>query len=119
MDTTEGFDQKRLERCIEIHKAIWENWQKTRHLAYTVRATQRLKGLSLDELQKQPFVVGVGEKLEEIPFFDMLMVLSMIEQTGNALDRKSGELNMSYPRSFTDAEAARLLLAFPIETPLD
>jgi hypothetical protein len=117
MDTKDIFDQKRLERCIAIHQAIWKNWQETRHLAYTVRATQRLKGLSLEELQKQAFAVGLGDKLEEIPFFDMLMVLSMIEQTCLALESKSGVVNMNYPRSFTDAEAARLILGFKIETP--
>ena len=119
MDAEDVFDQTRLERCIQIHKAILQHWMETKQLAYTVRATQRLKGLSLEELQKQKFAVGVGQKIEEIPFFDMLMVLSMIEQTGNALDSKRGELTMHYPRSFTDAEAARLILGFKIETPHD
>ena len=117
MATEDIFDQKRLDRCIAIHQAICKNWQETRYLDYTIRATERLTGLSHEELQKQKFAVGVGENLEVIPFFDLLMVLSMIEQTGKALDSKQGVLNMNYPRSFTDAEAARLILGFKIEAP--
>jgi hypothetical protein len=118
MAAADVFDQKRLERCIAIHQTIMQSWQDTGQLTYTVRATQRLAGLSLDELQKQTFAVGVGEKLQEIPFFDMLMVLSMLEQTSSALQSKSGELKMIYPRSFSDAEAARLISAIHLETPM-
>ena len=118
MDATEGLDQKRKERCIAIHQAIVQHWQETKHLAYTVRATQPVNGLSLADLRKQNFAVGVGQTLEAIPFDDMLVVLSMIEQTCNALQSKSGELAMNYPASFTDAEAARLMSGFKLETPL-
>lgn len=118
MDATEDFDQKRKERCIAIHQAIVQHWQETKHLAYRVRATQPVNGLSMTELRKQNFAVGVGQKLEEIPFLDMLVVLSMIEQTCNALQSKSGELTMNYPSTFTDAEAARLMSGFKMETPL-
>ena len=87
METREIFNQSRMERCAAIQRAILENWQKTTGLPYTVRATDKVAGLSLPELRLQYFAVGAGEDLTEIPFHDMLVVFVLLEQTTAAMRR--------------------------------
>jgi len=66
----EIFNQKRMERCQTIYSEIMENWQKTNFFTYTVKATDSVQGIMLDELRKRYFAVGLGDNLVEIPFAD-------------------------------------------------
>jgi hypothetical protein len=124
MDTREIFNQSRMERCASIHRAILENWQRTATSPYTVRATESVAGLTLQELRLQYFAVGAGEDLTEIPFHDMLVVFVMIEHTTAALrklDRNvpEGTIEFKIWTVFPDQEAIRLLSKIRIETPFD
>lgn len=125
MDDTEIFSQSRVERCMAIQRSIMDNWQKTNQFQYTVRATEKVEGLTLTELRKQYFAVGVGDKLTEVPFHDMLVVFSMIEQEWAALKNHVGSdateftINYAFTTAFHDEEAVRLLSAIQIQTPFD
>ena len=39
-----------------------------------------IHGMAFDDLRRQYFSVGVGDDLSDIPFHDMLLVFSMLEQ---------------------------------------
>lgn len=124
MSTKEIFNQSRMERCAAIHRAILENWQKTNASPYTVRATEAVAGLPLNDLRLQYFAVGAGEQLTEIPFHDMLVVFVMIEQTTAAMRRldknaTAGTIQFKISTVFPDEEALRLLSKIRIETPFD
>lgn len=129
MSTSESFSQQRMDRCTEIQRAIMTNWQKTNTFTYVVRATESVSGIELAELRKHYFTVGVGDDVCDIPFHDMLVVFSMIEQECAALNERKNnpeaksetEFTIRYQIStdFPDEEAARLLSGIQIETPFD
>ena len=129
MDPREIFSQWRMERCARIQRAILDNWQKSASSPsvispYTVRATDRLAGLSLSELRLQYFAVGAGDELTDLPFHDMLVVFVMLEQTTAAmrrLDRNTsdGTIEFRFDTVFPDQEVLRLLSKIRIETPFD
>lgn len=124
MLTREVFNQLRMERCMTIHRAILENWQKSNTSPYTVRATESVAGLTLPDLRLQYFAVGAGEDLTDIPFHDMLVVFVMIEQTTAAMRRldknaTAGTIEFRFSTNFSDDEAQRLLAKIRIETPFD
>ena len=102
-----------------------DNWHKTNAFTYTVRATDPIEGITFDELRKRYFAIGIGEDLTEIPFIDMLVVFSMIEQEAKAIknrpDKKAkrGEIKYQVTTDYSDEDAARLLSAIQIETPFD
>lgn len=118
-----------MNRCAEIQRAIMANWQETKSLSYVVRATESVTGVDLDELRKHYFTVGVGDNLRDIPFHDMLVVFSMIEQACAALEKRKSnpktkaerEFAIQYQIStdFPDEEAVRILSGIQIETPFD
>ncbi len=60
-------------------------WRINNSFQYIVRATESVDGLALADLRKHYFAVGIGNHLTEIPFHDMLVVFSMIEQEVAAL----------------------------------
>lgn len=122
----EVFNQKRMDRCAKIQRAIMINWQKNNKFDYTVRATQAVSGMLLEDFRKQYFIVGVGNDLTELPFTDMLVIFSMIEQETNALKQrkpikgeKEFKVKFQISTFFSDEEAARLLSSIRIETPFD
>ncbi len=100
-------------------------WRINKSLQFTARATESIEGLSLANLRKHYFAVGVGNALTEIPFHDMLVVFSMIEQEVAALKNRpmssATEFTIKYQitTDFPDDEAVRLLLQFQVETPHD
>lgn len=122
---SEVFNQKRMDRCSKIKAAIMENWRRTNSFTYTVRTTCPVEGMTLDALRKQYFVVGVGDDLVEIPFVDMLVVFSMIEQECEALRKmrppfpKTFRVKYRIDTAFSDERAARLLASIRIESPFD
>ena len=129
MSTSEIFSQDRMNRCAEIQHAIMTNWQQTNSFNYVVRATESVAGIELSELRKHYFTVGVGDNLRDIPFHDMLVVFSTIEQQCAALEKRKNDPNAKNEQEFTikyqistdfpDEEAARLLSGIQIETPFD
>jgi len=129
MNTSETFSESRMDRCAKIQRSIMDNWQRTNSFTYVVRATESLGGADLDQLRKQYFSVGVGDQLQEIPFHDLLVVFSMIEQEFAALEdyrretngRAEAQFTINYQIStnFPDEEAVRLLSGIRIEMPFD
>jgi len=125
MDDSEVFNQKRMDRCAVIQQSIMTNWQRTNSFTYTCRATDSVHGLSLGELRTRYFAVGVEDEVTEIPFHDMLVVFSMIDQECKALknrvDKTATDFQIHYEITthFPDPEAARLLSEIRIETPFD
>lgn len=129
MSKSETFNQVRMDRCTKIQRSIMENWQRTNAFTYIVRATESLDGSELDALRKQYFTVGVNNELQDIPFHDMLVVFSMIEQECAALEKHKQETKDSPQTEFTikyqistdfpDEEAVRLLSGIRIEMPHD
>src|SRR5581483_11270938 len=123
--TGETFNQKRMDRCLRIATAITENWRKTNSFTYTVRATQAVHGLSLDDLRTHYFAVVVGGDLTDLPFVDLLVVFSIIEQEAAALRTRTDKTAKNFKLSFQittdwpDEEAVRLLSRIRIETPHD
>lgn len=131
MKDGEIFSQQRMDRCVKIEQAIMANWQKTKSLAYTVRCTDSVEGISLGEFRKRYFTVGVGTALTDIPFIDLLVVFSLLEQqvadlkAEMARQKKKGARNKEFSvrsrisTSYTDEEAVRILSQIRIETPHD
>ncbi len=125
MTTAEVFNQRRMDRCIAIQRSIMDSWRLNNSFQYVVRATESVEGLSLADLRKQYVTVGVGERLTEIPFHDMLVVFSLIEQEFTALKNRTKSsateftIKFQISTDFTDDEAARLLSQIHIETPHD
>jgi hypothetical protein len=122
---SEIFNQSRMDRCAKIQRAIMEDWRKTNSFNYTVRATQSVYGISLDELRTHYFSVGVGDDLTELPFTDMLVVFSMIEQECAALTNRPNKPETDFTirymvtTDWPDEEAVRLRSRMRIETPFD
>ncbi len=123
---SEVFSKDRMRRCTEIQRRIMDAWQATNSLRYVVRATEPVVGLELSDLRNQYFAVGTEGNVTEIPFHDMLVVFSLIEQEAAALkarDRTPGEtefkVSFRISTSFTDEEAARMLSWIRIESPHD
>jgi hypothetical protein len=125
MDTPEIFNQARMDRCMKIATAIMQNWALTNSFNYTVRATAPVDGLTLTELRKHYFAVGVKNDLADLPFIDLLVVFSAIEQQSAKLkERKNtGEpefkIHIRLTTDWSDEDAARLLSQMRIETPFD
>ena len=119
----EIFNQQRMSKCIEIHRSIMNNWRQTGDFNCTIRATDSVEGITLDELRKRYFAVGVGDDLTEIPFTDLLVILSMKEQECAALkehlDSELFEISFQVTTDYPDEEAVRLLSGIRIETPYD
>ena len=119
----EIFNQQRMSKCIEIHRSIMNNWRQTGDFNCTIRATDSVEGITLDELRKRYFAVGVGDDLTEIPFTDLLVILSMKEQEFAALkehlDSELFEISFQVTTDYPDEEAVRLLSGIRIETPYD
>ena len=121
----ESFSQARMARCSAIHFAIIENWRKTRSLTYTVRATEPVSDLDMADLRTKYFSVGVSEDLTDVPFTDLLVVISMLKQTVAALKSRSAntaegfQIRFSITTDFSDDDAASLLYGIRIETPFD
>ncbi len=121
---SERFSEKRFQKCMDIRTAIMKNWETTNSLSYIVRATDSVHGISLDELRKRYFAVGVNDNLTEIPFIDLLVVFSMIEQELEAIrerEKSSGPSKIKYQVSthWPDEEAVQILSNVVIETPFD
>lgn len=124
---SETFNQRRMERCLKIANAIVDNWQRTNSFTYTVRATQPIEGVGLDELRTHYFAVGVGDNLTELPFTDLLVVFSMIEQQTAALrdalkkrpnkSKKDFRIRYKVTTDWPDEEAIRLLSQIQIQMP--
>ena len=129
MDKSEIFSESRMDRCSQIQRSIIDSWQRTNSFSYIVRATESLEGMDLDDLRKQYFSVGVEDQLQDIPFHDMLVVFSMIEQELAALEeyrQQSGgkpephfRIEYQISTDFPDEEAVRFLSGIRIETPFD
>lgn len=125
MSMGEVFNQARINRCFEIERNIMSAWQKSNSFQYVVRATQPVEGMFINELRTQYFQVGVGDQVSEIPFIDMLVVFSIIEQETAALSSRpkssASKFRVQYQikTEFSDIEAVRLLTGMQIETPFD
>lgn len=122
----EIFNQQRMNRCSSIQRSIMDNWQKKNSFEYVVRTTTAVDGMSLDDLRKCYFAVGFSvESLVEVPFTDLLVIFSMINQEAEALKKRKGKkdkkftINYKISTAFTDEEAARLLSGIHISTPQD
>jgi hypothetical protein len=119
------FTQERMQRCADIAMKILFNWQRTNSLAYTVRATDSVAGISLPELRKRTFSVGVGDDLTDLPLNDVLAVFSILQKQYAALKQHTnappGNFTISVQMSgdWSDEEAAQLLSQLQIETPFD
>ena len=128
MSFGEIFSRQRLQKCLDIQKKILNNAFKTKRFVYTVRATDSVNGLAIEELQTHYFSVGVGEDLTDVPFIDLLVIFSAIEKQNRALleySREYGKLPQDFKArvelitSFSDEEAARLLSCIYIHAPFD
>ena len=121
----ESFSQSRMDRCIRIQQEILSNWQKTTVLDCTIRATESIAGLSLSDMRRQYFSIGVGSELTDLPFTDVLVVYSMIVQAVAALkakvasNEKAGRIQFRITTDFSDSDAAAMLSQMKIETPFD
>jgi hypothetical protein len=125
MSKSEIFNEKRMNRCGKIMQQITNNWVRTKRFTFVVRATDSIHGITLDELRTRYFSVGIGDELTDIPFHDMLVVFSMLEQQGEALKNRKNKsakafsVQFKISTEFPDEEAVRLLSKLRIETPFD
>ena len=122
----EVFSGRRAERIRKIYFAITANWRKANRLTYIVRATEALDGFDLSEIRKRYFAVGVdANSLTEIPFVDMLVVMSMVGQYSRAVKQlarggKSGRVGFSGETDWrSDEKVIGFLSGLRIETPFD
>ena len=129
MSTSEVFSKRRINRCCEIARDILLDRQASESLSYVARSTEPLAGVSLADLRKQYFTVGAGDKLQDIPFTDMLVVFSIVEREWSELEKRKldpkGRMEdeisivMHLTTDFSDHEAARIINGIRIETPFD
>jgi hypothetical protein len=122
----EVFNQKRMDRCAKIQRAIMDNWSKTNSFYYIVRVTESVEGCTIEDLRKKYFAVGISENdLQEIPFTDLLVIFSMIIQENAQLEKRKGKKEKKFKISyqitteFSDEIAAQLLSDIKIQTPFD
>lgn len=125
MNSPEVFSQLRMNRCVEIYRAIMDRWQQANSLEYVIRATEPVSGITLDDLRKQHFMIGVGSDLSKVMLADVLVVISLIEQEHAALKARKGSMPERFTETyhisteFSDEEVIRLLSQVEIETPFD
>ena len=122
MSTSEVFNHKRMERSIGIAKLIVNNCMKEKtYGAYAIYATESVANDSFDELRKRYFSIGIPWDMTEIPFMDLLVVLSIVDQlfTQNKAGIVAVDAKLERISHFSVEEAVRLLSSFNIETPFD
>ncbi len=125
MSDGEHFNQKRMDKCMKVAGVIIDNFLATKNFTYTIRATHATNGLSLGDLRKQYFSVGVGNDLTELPFVDTLVVFSFVEQQVQGLLAQSPKTGANFKVQvrittlWPDEEAAKLISRMRIETPFD
>ena len=111
-----------MNRCLGLQRLIMDNWRKTNSFQYVVRVTEPIDGESLDELRKKYFTVGIPDKTEDIPFIDLLVVFSLIEQEHAVLkdpqyrNKKNFKVNFQVTTDWPDEQAVRLLSGIRIQT---
>jgi hypothetical protein len=99
-----------------------DNWRRTNSFQYVVRITDSVEGGSLSELRKKYFTVGVPGTTEDIPFIDLLVVFSLIEQEHAVMKdpqyrhQKKFSVNYKVTTDWPDDEAVRLLAGIRIQT---
>lgn len=99
-----------------------DNWRQTKKFAYIVRVTESIDGESLAELRKKYFTVGIAGRTEDIPFLDLLVVFSLIEQEYAVLrdpryqSKKNFKVNYQVITDWPDEQAVRLLSGIQIQT---
>lgn len=115
-DLTEQFNQRRMNRCTTVWRAISENGRKTEAFEYKVVCTEPLAGKTLEQLGKLYFSVGVGNDLTDLPLIDMLVVFSLIASKGRQLrqhkDPKDFKLELQVKMArinFTEDEVFSML----------
>ena len=125
MSISEAFNEVRMRRCTEMARSIMNHWAKSNAFSYVVRATESVEGLTFSDLKKQYFSVGVTEPTVDLPFLDLLVLFSIIQQQTAAMkarskkDAKTFQLKVQIKTEFTDEEAATLLSGIQIHTPFD
>ncbi len=113
-----------MKRCTAIVSAIFEAWRLTNSFDYVFRATSSIHGKPVDQLHTEYFEVGVGNNVRPVPFIDMLVVMDAITKQSEAMESRqvlgdSFTVKYQIRTEFSDAEAARLLSSFEVETPFD
>jgi hypothetical protein len=122
MTTHEIFNQQRMDRCLRLQRLIMDNWRKTNSFQYVVRVTDSIGGESLSELRKKYFTVGIPSNTENIPFIDLLVVFSLIEQEHAVLkdpqyrNKKNFTVKYQVTTDWPDEQAVRLLSGIQIQT---
>ena len=124
MGNLEIFNQKRMGRCSDIARQIVEKWVPTRIVQYVARATQKLDGMTIDDLRTQYFAVGAdADRATEVPFLDMLVIFSLahqqMEAIANSPDKDHVRMEIAVTTDWPDEDAVRLLSRLQIETPFD
>jgi hypothetical protein len=124
MNQPEVFNQDRMNRCIAIHQVIMDHWKKADSFEITIRATDSVHGITFSEFRTRYFAVGAPGNTKEIPFNDMLVVLSYTSkfiQATKQIDKnaKSGSIQIELSTDFSDDEAVEILSQLEIETPFD
>ena len=122
MTTHEIFNQQRMDRCLRLQRLIMDNWRKTNSFQYIVRVTDALEGESLGELRKKYFAVGIPGNTEDIPFIDLLVVFSLIEQEHAVMrdpqyrGKKNFTVNYRVTTDWPDEKAVHLLSRVQIQS---
>lgn len=99
-----------------------DNWRKTNSFQYVVRVTDSMEGETLSELRKKYFTVGIPGNTEDVPFIDLLVVFSLIEQEHAVLknpqyrNKKNFTVNYHVTTDWPDEQAVRLLSGIQIQT---
>jgi hypothetical protein len=99
-----------------------DNWRKTNSLQYIVRVIDSVDIASLGELRKKYFTVGIPGNTEDIPFIDLLVVFSLIEQESAAMkdpqyrNKKNFTVNYQVTTDWPDEQAVRLLSGMQVQS---
>lgn len=119
----EIFNQQRMDRCMEIARLIVDSFQQTNTIDYIVRTNKDLNGMSVLDLRGEYFTIEVGQELYEVPFTDLLVIVSIIEERGKAMrahldgNKPSGDLTFEITEDWPDEEAACLFSRILIRAP--
>lgn len=115
----EVFSDTRMARCQNIAGQILENHARTGRFDYLVTTCDIPLMATIDYIRTLYFGVGVGPDVIEIPFHDLLVVFSLLEQHFIAMQKPQpgNEFEYAIATHFSNAEASRLLGQILIDTP--
>jgi hypothetical protein len=124
MSTQEIFSSERMTKCVALQRLILDSSRKSNRFEMIVRATDSVHGVPFHEMRRRHFSVGISGNMTELPFHDLLVVITLIakeieSQKTVVTSEKTASFRVEFSEDFSDEEAMELLAYVTVETPFD